>query len=263
MDNQGQEDSKNVNMRKNIRKKNPDEQQMADLKQDLLIQFKKMMMEEIAVIKEQNTKILESNAEIKTQLELIDTNYKKICNRLQRIETKYEAAVDRIGQLEIQLNTLQKQTLKNTIEIRNIPHDEKEDVQNIVTNIYRNLGILQMEDNAKVRRGRKNGPIVIEYQDTKGKDILLKAVRKYNSDNKGKPLSTNIMGFPGASSRIYISEALAPMSKQILAAARELVKNGSYKYCWASKGNILLRKQEGQPAIVIKSLRQIMDLASE
>uniref|UniRef100_A0A2A4K9X3 FP protein C-terminal domain-containing protein n=1 Tax=Heliothis virescens TaxID=7102 RepID=A0A2A4K9X3_HELVI len=261
---QEQECTRNVSTRYNIRKKNPDEQQMEDLKEDLLKAFQKMMTTEIAIIKEQNSKILESNAEIKSQLELNAANYEKICNRVTIIEKKHEVAMERINQLEAQLDVLQKQFLKNTVEVRNIPYDDKEDVHNIVVNIYKTLEIPQIKDNATIfRRGRNNGPIVIEYQDSKSKETLLKAARKYNSDNKDKPLGTDILGFAEVSSRIYISEPLTSLTKKILTAARELVKNGSFKYCWASRGNILLRKQEGQAAIVVKSLSQIMDLTSE
>lgn len=128
---------------------------------------------------------------------------------------------------------------------------------------HKTLGIPQINENVIVfRRGRKKGPTVIECQDSNSKEKLIKAARKYNSDYKDKPLSTDILGFAGAFTRIYVSQSLTSMSKQILAAARELVKNG-VKYCWASRGNILLRKQEGQPAIVVKSLSQLMDLTSE
>ncbi|XP_047022627.1 uncharacterized protein LOC124632018 [Helicoverpa zea] len=264
MEPQEQKCYRNVNTRENIRKKNPEEQQKEDFKEDLLKEIKEMMTAEIAIIREQNSKILESNAEIKSQLELNAANYEKNCNRVTIIETKHEVAIERINQLETQIDVLQKQFLKNTIEVRNIPHSNNEDVHNIVANIYKTLEIPQIKDYATIfRRGRNNGPIVIEYQDSKSKETLLKATRKYNSENKDKPLGTDILGFVGVSSRIYISEPLTPLTKKILAAARELVKNGLFKFCWASRGNVLLRKQEGQAAIVVKSLSQIKDLASE
>ncbi|XP_026741364.1 uncharacterized protein LOC113503532 [Trichoplusia ni] len=252
---------RNVNIRK---RKNPDHQEMMDLKEDLLQSFKVMMIAEMAVIKQQNSKILESNAEIKKQLELNAENYRELSNRVLTLEKKHEAAVERIDQLEIQLNGIQKQSLKNTIEIRNISYEDKENVLNIVNNVYKTLKITGIDENATIyRRGKKNGPIVIQYQNAESKEILLKSAKQYNSDNKDKPLSTDIIGMTGGSSRIYISESLTPMSRKILAAARDLVKNGSFKYCWTSRGNVLLRKEEGQPTIVIKSLSQITEISSE
>lgn len=258
---QDQVSVRNVNTRK---RRNPDEQQLEDLKSDLLKSFKEMMATEMAVIKLQNNEILQSNLEIKKQLEENAANYKDIRDRVLTLETKHEEAIERINLLETQVNVLQKQLLRNTIEIRNIPQHDNEDVQNIVKNVYNTLKIPPIDEHTAIyRRGKKKGPIVIEYQNTTNKEVLLKAVKKYNSVNKDKPLSTNDLGFTGAFSRVYISESLTFMSKKILAAARELTKNGSYKYCWASRGNILLRKEDGQPAIVINSLNQLKDFTSE
>lgn len=63
---QDQVSVRNVNTRK---RRNPDEQQLEDLKSDLLKSFKEMMATEMAVIKLQNNEILQSNLEIKKQLE--------------------------------------------------------------------------------------------------------------------------------------------------------------------------------------------------
>lgn len=256
-----QEAIRNVNLRK---RKNPEQDHLADMKEDLLRSFKEMMNTEIAVIKQQNSKLLESNAEIIKLLEISASNYKEISNRVQVIEYNHVAAIERINDLENELNVMQKQLLKNTVEIRNMPYAEKEQVHDIVKTIYNKLNLPAIEDKATVyRRGKNNGPIIIEYTDTKNKEVLLKAVKKYHSENKDKPLNSEILGIDGETTKIYISESLTPMSRKILAAARELVKNGAYKYCWVSRGNILLRKEDGKPAIVVKSLNQVRDLLSE
>lgn len=141
--------------------------------------------------------------------------------------------------------------------IINIPPEEK-DVHSVVNIVYNVLDLQPINAQTNIyRRGKNFGPIVIEYQDEKEKEILIKAVKKYNKENKDKPLTTDKLGVCGASSKVYISEALTHMAKKILTSARVLVKNGSYKHCWISRDNILLRKEDGQPAIVLKSLNQI------
>ncbi|XP_028160383.1 tachykinin-like peptides receptor 86C [Ostrinia furnacalis] len=50
---------------------------------------------------------------------------------------------------------------------------------------------------------------------------------------------------------IYVSEMLTPRTKILLSSAKKLVKDGLFKFCWISKGVVLLRKSEGEPAIVV------------
>lgn len=257
VESQDQDIIRNFNMRK---RKNPDQENFMDLKNDLMVSFQEMINAEVIEIKAQNSKILESNNEIKKMLEVNANNFKESLNRIYTIETKYEAAVERIDELEYQLNVLEKKSIKNVMEIRNIPPEEK-DVHSVVNTVYNVLDLQPINAQTNIyRRGKNFGPIVIEYQDEKEKEILIKAVKKYNKENKDKPLTTDTLGFCGTSSKVYISEALTHMAKKILTSARVLVKNGSYKYCWTSRGNILLRKEDGQPAIVLKSLNQIKKL---
>lgn len=248
---------RNINIRK---RKNPEEEQLKDLKDSLLQSFKEVMSSEIAELKEQNKGILESNAEILKLLQINAANYKEISNRVEVLETRNTELLQRIDELELQLNFMQKKITSNIVEIRNIPRNENEDLQDIVKKLCNIVHTPYVNTSHVYRRGKDNAPIVIEYTGTSERVTLMKALKKYNTDNKDNPLNSENLGISGHKARIYLSEPLTFTSKKVLAAARDLVKNGIYKYCWTSRGNILLRKEEGAPAIVIKSLNQITDL---
>lgn len=250
---------RNINLRK---RKNPEEIHFQEMKDALLQSFKEMMNTEIAEIKNQNVKILESNKEIIGLLQINATSYKEISNRVEVLETKHATALKRISDLEVQLNSIQKKMINNMVEIRNIPREDGEDLKEIVETICNTIQTQQIKNANIYRRGKSNAPIIIEYEEPKERDILLKAFKMYNSAKRDNPLNTESIGYGGMKSKIYISEYLTPMSKKILAAGRNLVKNGSFKYCWTSQGNVLLRKEEGQPALIINSLNQIDELTS-
>lgn len=250
---------RNINLRK---RKNSEEVQLLEIKDSIMQSIREMMNSEIAEIKNQNTQIIQSNNEILKLLQTNATNYKEVTEKMKTLEIDNAVAMKRINELENQLDVIQKKIIKNVIEIRNIPKKANEDVKKLVKSIYNTLQIQETNDMNIYRKGNNNGPIVIEYHESTEKDTLLKAFKKYNASHKDNYLNTEKIGFGGDKSRIYISESLTSLSKKFLAAGRDLVKNGTFKYCWTSRGNVLLRKDEGKPPIVIKSLNQIKDLIS-
>lgn len=250
---------RNINIRK---RKNPELDQFIEIKYSLLQTIKEMFNSEMLEIKNQNMKIMETNNEIIKLLQKNEANYKELREKVEILEKSNATAIEHIRDLEVQLNDVQKSMSKNKIEIRNVPREENENSKELVKNIYTALQVEYVNDVNIYRKGKFNAPIIIEYHDLKEKDMLLKAFKRYNSANKDNPLNTENIGFGRVKSKIYISEYLTPMSKKLLGAARDLVKNGTFKYCWTSRGNILLRKEEGRPAIVIKSLNQIKELIS-
>lgn len=256
-----QEDVRSINLRK---RKKSDQDYFKYMNEEMIHTLKELINKEIGEIKNQNSKILESNTQIIKLLEINAANYKELNNKMLILENKHKEATERISELEKQLNGIHKQIIKNTLEIRNLPKTENENLQEVVNTIYKTLNLEQIDGTTKIyRKGKNNGSILIEYQDYKKKDALLKTFKKYNSENKDKPLCTDDLGAGGNNSRVYISEPLTQLSKKIFKAARELVNNGLYKYCWTSRGNVLLRKEEGHNLIVVKSLSQIKDLLLE
>ncbi|CAG4992033.1 unnamed protein product [Colias eurytheme] len=249
---------KNVNIRK---RRNPDTDAVSDLKDSLLLAFKDMLNVEVTEMKQQNLQILASNAEI---LQLLQTNSAeiKIANeKIESLESKYVTALKRIAELEVQINETQQHRLENTVELRNIPKRTNEDVHQICETLFTKMNIPLHDTSTIYRKGKhNNSPIVIEFSNIKYKDNLLNAVKKFYKNDKNNKLTAEQVGFKGNTDLIYISEALTPTNKKILASARELVKSGQYKYCWVSRGKVLIRKEEGVSAILLKSIDQITEL---
>lgn len=250
---------RNINIRK---RKNSEQTQFLEMKDSLMQSFKEMMNCEIGELKNQNLKIIESNKEILKQLQLNVVSYKEISDRVKSLELQNKTTLTRISDLELQLHIIQKKLTKNMIEIRNIPRNSNENVKEVVKKICNVLQTPHMNDAVIYRKGKNNAAITVEFEQAKDRDIILKAFKKYNNEKKDDYLNTEVLGFEGVKSRVYISECLTPMTKKIFAAGRELVKNGIFKYCWVSRGNVLLRKEEGQPALVVKSVEQISELSS-
>ncbi|KAJ0182239.1 hypothetical protein K1T71_001608 [Dendrolimus kikuchii] len=89
---------------------------------------------------------------------------------------------------------------------------------------------------------------------------MLQAYKKFNSTHKDNRLNLSALGFHEENSVIYINELLTKKGKNLHYLARKLIKGIDWKFCWTSRGKIFIRKEEGQPAIEIKSDEQISTL---
>ncbi|KAJ0169247.1 hypothetical protein K1T71_015277 [Dendrolimus kikuchii] len=249
---------KNANLRK---RKALDLDTVKDLKDSLMHSFKNMLNEEITEMKQQNQKIIDTNNEILKLLQINATEINKVKEQVNMLELKYEASIKRVDELVLQIHELQKKQNNNTIEIRNIPKQDKENIEAICNQLYTILNITtSMNVFQTYRRGKnKRSPIIVSFQDIKQKEELLKAYKKFN-DGDNLKLTCEHIGFKQDNSRIYISEPLTTLNKKILGAARNLVTANLYKYCWVSRGNVLLRKSDSEPAIVVKTLGQLAAL---
>lgn len=56
---------------------------------------------------------------------------------------------------------------------------------------------------------------------------------------------------------VYINESLTVYRKRVFGAAKDIKKNKGYKYLWLRGGKILIRKDEGSPAILLKTLEDV------
>lgn len=252
---------RNINLRK---RKNPDLDLVMDLKDSLMQSFKDMLNAEVSEMKQQNVQILQSNAEIIQLLQANAADLKQANEKIAVLESGHAAALERVNDLEYQLHEVQKQQKKKMVEIRNLPRDDKENIKEICDTLYNTLNIQPAAGIAQMYRKGKNSnsPIVIEFHDENQKENLLTAVKKFNKSENSSKLSSEHLGVKGDRTKVYVSEAITTMTKKIYGEARDLVKNGQYRYCWISRGNVLLRRDEGQPAVLIKSLHQIAALRS-
>lgn len=250
----------NTNTRK---RKNPEGEEIKDLKESILTTIKDLFATEISQLRQQNVQIMQSNTEILELLQANAENFKQLNDKMNTLETKYLKTLHRIDELETHINNLEKHRNKNIVEVRNVPKQEKENLQSVLSLLYENLKLPPMPSVVQCyRKGKHNAPIIIEFINFDDKEKLLKATKKYNKDNISQKLNSSHLGFSGDIKPVYVSEPLTTMNKKILMTARNLVKEGQYKYCWTSRGNILIRKADGEPALEIRSCAQIEALRS-
>ncbi|CAH0401853.1 unnamed protein product [Chilo suppressalis] len=195
----------------------------------------------------QNKKIIESNSEIKKMLQDTKKQNHELRVKIKIIENEYTDAKLKIDELEEQVHELQKNQFKRTIEIKNVPRLQNEDLHTMLDNIIKVVGVIENKPDIEqiYRRGKENAPIIVELKDAADKIRILKAVTFYNKENKDNKLNSTHLGISSPITLIYIYEKNTHFIKKLFASAKGLANEGNYRYCWISKGMVMLRKEEG------------------
>lgn len=250
--------------RKTLENSEPDDELAmdGDLKKLINSKFNKMLLE-FRELKEQYRAIeasltyhTEENRELKSKIEELQKQ-----NKDDRIK---------IDDLETQVNELQRCQVSSSIEIRNVPKVESENLLSITETLFK---ALEMKEKPKIRsvnrlpgKTTESKPIIVELDNSTQKQSVLEKYKKFvkkNKDMKDKQLDCETIGFSGNKNPLFISEVLTQKTKKLFFLARKFRKAFSYKYCWTTNGRVYLRKQEGGTHILVKSEAQLANLETE
>lgn len=165
-------------------------------------------------------------------------------------------------------SVIEKQSLARNIEVQCVPEDRNEDIltqfKTLCTTIKHPIAdsdihacrrVAKMDNNSKRPRN-----IVVTLTSPRLRDALLSAVHRFNKEQKNDKLNTRHIGLPGETRQIYVSEHLAPETKQLYAATRRAAKDKNYAFFWVKYGQIYLRKNDKSDAIRVKDMDSLVAL---
>lgn len=203
----------------------------------------------------------EQNQEISKSIEFFGKKYDEMAARLESLER--EKSVDRkyILALESRLEHLDRSLRSTSIEVRNVPKkigETKEDLLNLVKKTGSALSIpLQQAEVRDVYRintkSETNQPIIAEFTTVFTRDKFIGNIKAYNKKYNTTKFSTSNLKVEGPSKPIYISESLSPQTKKLFFLAREFAKGNDFRFCWATRGRIYLRRADGAPLIQVNN----------
>lgn len=161
--------------------------------------------------------------------------------------------------IESKFNSMEQQRLQNNIEIRGIPENTNENLNQIHAKI---IQIIQAESGANdvisIRRSFEKTskptprPIIVEYSNKTIRDSIIDKVKMFNrSSKKEDKLNTNILDFKCKSQPIYLSEHLTNRTKFLLAQTKKNAAEKNYKFVWVKSGKIYVRKTDGAKAFSV------------
>ncbi|KAJ0170848.1 hypothetical protein K1T71_013620 [Dendrolimus kikuchii] len=269
-------ESNNLKRRRVGDKKSSDE--FIELKQFInnlmLSQNKRLDLLEnhIKEVKGLNTTLNTSCQEIEKSLNIMSDQMRSVETKIDLLESERKSMANHVLELEEKIDNLERNSVKTSIEIRNIPkfpQETKEMLYNMVQNLAQYLNInISKSDLRDVQRSlskqdKKFSSVIVEFHNTFIMTTLLKEAKKHNKENISSRLNSSHIGLSPHNNPIYISEYLTAKSRRLFYMAREFAKKQNYAFCWCSKGRIYLRKELGSEYILIKHETRLEELKNK
>lgn len=187
---------------------------------------------------------------------------------IKQLESDRTNLQNDIIRLNTRLTSIEKMSRSFNVELQAVPESRNENVVNIFKNLCDTIQFPIEGNNIHAcRRISKVDPksprprnILVTLATPLLKDSLLSAVNRYNKNNPKNPLSSSLIGMPGETHKIYVTEHNSPDCKMLHAATRKFAREKSYKYVWVKYGRVYIRKDDNANSIFIKNIDSLNNL---
>lgn len=220
---------------------------------------------QVTEIKAQNEIIKITNSDIEKSIGDVSDRIDQVQSSIKSLEANRKEIITKIAKLEDKCELLDRQLLKTSIEIRNVPKVKGETktsqlqyIQNLGKCLEIDLQISDCRDLYRLPNKNNNitSSIILELSSTVTKARILDGI-KTRFKNKSPHLCAADLGFANVKSEIFVSDYLTPKGRRLLYLAKALKIDAGFKYCWTSGGNVFLKKHDNEMAILVKSEEHI------
>ncbi|XP_063828953.1 uncharacterized protein LOC135078285 [Ostrinia nubilalis] len=210
------------------------------------------------------------------------------CNtRLDEYENKLIATEERLHVLEeksVTINSLQntitilreqqrsqaQASLRNEVEILGINEITNENPVHIALVISQKIGLplsdadLDFAKRVGPLRRSKDDPSTGDPTGDQPRPLVVRFLRRHQRDEflkvakTKRKLTCSDIEVPGTPRSLYFNERLTHENRQLFRSARHRCKGSGFKYCWTKTGTVYIRKQDGKPAIAIKTMEDLL-----
>lgn len=229
------------------------------------------------VVEKRFTEIKQQNAEMSTSLQFMSDKYDALLEKLHNLEQDRLRDRKYIAQLEEKIETFERKIRSTGLEIRNVPKtvqegnkfETKEEMYIIAKHLAKTIDIPLLDSDIKdvyrVNSSKSaDKPIIIELNSVIKKEYILRAVKTFNkSKGINEKLNTNHLNVPGPIKPIFVSETLTAKTQRLFYMTREFARENKYAYCWTSRGQVYLRKNDGQPLLRIECEDDLVKLVEK
>lgn len=195
-------------------------------------------------------------------IEKMRSDIERVIDDNKTLKQEQSVLKNRINELEQEIIYIKGSTIRdgNDDNAKNIVvvgisgnDDSKKNVKKIFN--YLKVDIPDEEYHIKVLPSKHpKKPVLVTFNKTDSRAKVLE-------QKKSIRLDTVKCGIPDTFSHIFINEDLPRHTRDLYKKARHLRTHG-YKYIWCKDGKILIRKDDGEPAIRILTASQITGLIS-
>lgn len=183
----------------------------------------------------------------------------EVQREIRKIDDERQA---QFGALHDRITSLENHSRRANIEILGLPVVKNEDINQILLKLGETIGfplkgqilkahrVASVSDPRKLRNNRPP-PVVAELRNRNIQEVLLEKVKSLFKT--GKIITAGSFG-GSEEDRISVIRQWGPTTKALFRSVRNRADEKGYSFKWiAPNGTILVRKNEGDKAIVIKS----------
>ncbi|CAH0402611.1 unnamed protein product [Chilo suppressalis] len=203
--------------------------------------------------------IMTQNQEINQTVKDISSKHEQLLTKLNILERENSVYKQKLNILENKLDTLERHTRCTTMEVRNIPKQEKE-TRAVLVSIIKQIG-LQLNPDKSINDSdirdifrNKSEAVIVDFSTVSQKENLILQYKSFNKlrRQKKEPLfNTEHINLLGSPCPIFVSEYLTTKARRLFYLARANVKNKKLAAAWTSYGKIYIKKEEDSPPIRI------------
>lgn len=235
------------------------------LKEELRVMVASEVQKAIQSLKDEFTTttdfIVDEQSDIKRKLCAKDSVIASLESELLRTQSDCAKVTSRLSQIE-------KLSRDLNIEIQEVPESKSENLFSMLKNLCSSLEVpIADSDIRSCRRvakmdsaSRRPRNVLATFNTPRLRDSIISATLRFNKSHSKEKLNTSHLGLAGESKRVYVTEHLAPETKQLHAAARKFAKDKNFKFVWVRYGRVYLRKDENTKGIHLKNLDSLNNL---
>ena len=208
----------------------------------------KVVSQDLAGLQNSLTFAMDQQEDLKVQV-------KSICDRTESTDMLQSL----ISGLELKIDSLEQQARQCNLELCNVPEKRNENLVALMEEISSKIKFsLNQNDIHTIHRvphanreSKSPKNIIVKLSSRIIRDNLLSAFRLI------KGLSTEQLGFTGTPRRIYMHEHLTLKKKELFRQCKEAATKNSFKFVWVKHATILVRENECESAIAIRSFGDV------
>lgn len=217
-------------------------------------------------------KLLEKFTTVEEKLDArmknLETGLGNVEIKIQKHEKENKKMCTEITNLQAIVNGLEQDKLECDVIIQGIPEHEDDtvDILQILHYFFNTMGCSLGQTDIlsayRIGKNQRNGRnILVKFRSVNTKKIVMEKKKKLNIHRA--MFSTNNVEWGNEQQGIFINDNLTAENATIYFHARKLKQIKKMKYVWTKMGKIYVKKDDGDRAIQVKSVKQILSIQKQ
>nr|XP_054931604.1 uncharacterized protein LOC126539682 [Dermacentor andersoni] len=185
--------------------------------------------------------------ELQQRTERNENEIKDLKRRTERLEGNESA----VNQLHAEIDQLEWRSRRLNLEFHGIQHSEKENLLEKLNDVAVQLELPQLSENDVVSVHR------LPSKKEKIPGIICRFAKQADRDRWWKSRQK----LRASKDDVFLLENVTKRTRDLLFQTKIWAKRANYKYVWHSNGRVLVRKTDGERAVVVSTERDLDKLA--